>query len=192
MSELADLGAKVTYRVSLPGGQRRLKEAALYVMQKAQEFDFFGLVKLNKILWRADFESFHHRRVPVTGRSYQKLKAGPAPVEMKPLLNEMVNGGLISVEETHVPNEQRPKANVDPVLNDFSPVDLSYLDEAIEYYRGMTANQTSNDSHGIAWRTRELGDNIPYEASIFDDGELDEKLEYRFHDIARAKKLHSA
>lgn len=191
MVELADLGRNVTYQVNLPGGQRRLKEAALYVMRKAENFDFFGLVKLNKILWRADFESYRHRRTPVTGRAYQKLKAGPAPVEMKPLLNEMLQGGLISIEQTSVPNEQRPIALADPVLNEFSPSDLGYLNEAVEHYRHMTATQTSSESHGLAWKTRELGDNIPYEAVIFDERPLSESLEGRFHEIARAKNLHS-
>lgn len=192
MSDLGDMSRSVRYRVDLPGGQRRLKEAAIYVMRRAEDFDFFGLVKLNKILWRADFQAYRHRRIPVTGRAYQKLKAGPAPVEMLPLLTEMRQAGIVTLRETNVPNEQRPVASVEPVLTDFSPIDLGYLDEAISYYRDMTAKQTSDDSHGVAWKTRDFGDHIPYDAAIFDDGPVSSRLEDRFHEIARSMKLHSA
>jgi hypothetical protein len=196
MSMLADLDRQVTYRVELPGGQSRLKEASLYVMRMAASFDFFGLVKLNKILWRADFEAFKERHSPVTGRLYVKLKAGPAPYEMLPLLNEMKQAGLIEIAETKVPNEQRPVAIVDPVLKNFSPNDLRFLDDAIAYYRDMTAAEASEDSHGLAWKTRDLGEPIPYDAVIFDDRYTNEnlppKLEDRFHEIAHARRLHSA
>jgi hypothetical protein len=54
---------RLTYRVELPGGQVRLREAALYVMKKCENLHFFGLTKLNKILWKADFSAFAARRV---------------------------------------------------------------------------------------------------------------------------------
>lgn len=195
MVDLADLGTQVKYRFDLPGGQARLKEAVLYVCKKARHFDFFGRVKLNKILWRADFESYRERLFPVTGRMYVKLAAGPAPYEMLPILNELQTDGLLRFEETSVPNERRPVSLAEPVLKNFSPHDLHFLDEAITYYRDMTASQASEDSHGLAWRTRELGEPIPYDAAIFDDrlgiDDLPSRLEDRFHEIAREKRLRT-
>jgi hypothetical protein len=79
----------LTFQVKLPGGQSRLREAALYVMTRCANAEAFGLVKLNKILWRADFKAYAARRVPVTGRQYQRLAQGPAPVEMLPVLQEL-------------------------------------------------------------------------------------------------------
>jgi hypothetical protein len=195
MPDLSDLGRNVTYRVNLPGGQRRLKEASLYVMQKAAAFEFFGLVKLNKILWRADFEAFHERHIPVTGRQYQALPAGPAPFEMRPILNEMLRDGDIEIVETDVPSELRPIAKVSPVLTFFSPHDLRFLDEAVAHYKDMTGTKASHESHGLAWSTREVGDPIPYEASIYNDAitpeNLPPKLAARFREIAIARQLHT-
>jgi Protein of unknown function (DUF4065) len=191
MADFTDLGRKVTYRFELPGGQRRLKEASLYVMKRARLFDYFGLVKLNKTLWLADFSSYRERRYPVTGRLYQKLANGPAPVEMRPLLNEMERDGIISLAATAVPNEQRPVANVEPMLNDFSEADIEFIDRAIEYYRPMTAAQASEDSHGVAWRTRELGDDIPYDAAIFDDREMPQAQEHKLKWMARERRWRS-
>src|SRR5882672_12074914 len=89
---------KLTYRVELPGGDGRLREMILYVSQKAAEMPRYGKTKLNKILWDADFSAFADRGVPVTGRPYQKLQAGPAPVEMPTILAEMKEEDLISIE----------------------------------------------------------------------------------------------
>src|ERR1700676_3371183 len=125
MSSLPSARPKLTWKVQLPGRQRRLREAVLYVSQKCEQAPYFGKVKLNKIVWRADFESFAQRGQPVTGRQYQRLKQGPAPVEMLPVLNELQAGGLLAIKR--VPQgdyeEQRPVALQDPVLTFFSPQD---------------------------------------------------------------------
>lgn len=192
MVELNDLGKTLTYRLELPGGQGRLKEAALYVMHAAKGFDYFGLVKLNKMLWRADFRSFLERKFPVTGRPYQKLEHGPAPVEMKPVLRDLETSGDIVFAETGVQNERRPVPTNPCHLSNLSPRDISYLDEAIAHYRTMTATATSRDSHGIAWRTHSIGDQIPYDAAIFDDGPLPQALEHMLMWLGRERHWRSA
>jgi hypothetical protein len=95
---------RVTYKVDLSGGQRRLKEAILYVAQRGQQMAFFGRIKLNKILWRADFKSFYERRQPVTGRTYQKLEFGPALVEMWPVMNDLLRDDLLLEEARRAHN----------------------------------------------------------------------------------------
>lgn len=159
--------------VDLPGGQRRLAEAVLYVSQKCEGAPYFGLVKLNKIIWRADFESFAERGQPVTGRQYQRLKQGPAPVEMLPVLNELQAGGILAIKKNPQPNsnreEQRPVALEDPVLTFFSRQDLDYLDRAIAAYWEMTGTEVSKLSHGAAWQSREDGESMPYELAYLSD-----------------------
>src|SRR3984885_3880127 len=126
----------VTYKIDLSGGQQRLKEAILYVAQKGQQMTFFGRIKLNKIMWRADFRSFFIRHQPVTGRGYQKLDFGPALIEMAPVMNELMRAGLL-VEEARAHGERieyRPVANAAPVLRFFSPEDFEFLDESLRHY----------------------------------------------------------
>lgn len=93
MSTLPEQRQKLTWKVPLAGGQKRLREAVLYVSNACRDAERFGLVKLNKIIWRADFESFAQRGQPVTGRQYQRLPQGPAPVEMLPVLDELQADG---------------------------------------------------------------------------------------------------
>jgi hypothetical protein len=170
-----DEPANLTFKVQLPGGQRRLKEAVLYVASKCFDAPSFGLVKLNKILWKADFDAFAERSQPVTGRQYSRQKQGPVPVEMLPVLNEMVRDGLIEIASSKIIDydERRPRALVAPSLKLFSASDLSYLDRSIEFYWDRTGREASDDSHGVAWKTRENGDLMPYELAYLSDEPLD-------------------
>lgn len=172
--DIADFATKAVYKVELSGGQRRLKEAILYVCKKSNEMERFGAIKLNKILWRADFRAYYDRQIPVTGRQYQRIALGPAPVEMPPLINELLRDELLEIKPTDVGGfmEKRHIALADPVTNLFSREDLDYLDEAINHYWRMTGTETSDESHGIAWRTRENGDPMPYQTSFFEDAPL--------------------
>lgn len=182
---------KVTYRINLHGRQRRMKEAILYVSRKAADQKFFGLVKLNKILWRADFRAFRERGLPVTGRQYQRQAQGPVAVDMPPLLGEMLRENILVWADTDVPRERRPSANADPNLSFFSPDDIRYLDEAIEYYRNLSATDASDDSHGVAWKVRNDGDPMPYEASLLQDAPLPKSMLNRLSVIGRERGWQS-
>lgn len=189
--DIERLSERVTYKVSLQGGQDRMKEAILYVCQKAADFSYFGLVKLNKILWRADFRSYKDRQIPVTGRQYQRQPQGPVTVDMPPLLNDLLGAGLLGWAETSVPNEKRPMANAKPVMRWFSPDDVGYLDEAIAHYKHMTATDASIQSHGVAWEVRENGDPMPYEASLLSNDRLPPEVEGKLMSMAASKGWRS-
>lgn len=184
---------KLTYRVELPGGQSRLREMVLYVSEHSADAEYFGLVKLNKTLWKADFSAFADRRIPVTGRAYQRLALGPAPVEMRPLLAEMIQDGQIELKSFFFGKDQsgkeiieyRPLAKVTPVLRWFSDDDLFYVDASISYYRPFTGRETSDDSHGIAWSSRNDLDPMPYESAIFSDEHPKESQVNRLAAIGR-------
>lgn len=165
---------RLTYRVHLAGGQQRLREAALYVMKKCQHADFFGMTKLNKILWKADFSAYAGRQTPVTGRQYQRLKNGPAPVEMLPVLQDLQSADFVRIETKEMGPylERRPIALVEPSMRFFSADDLTYLDAAIDLYWNFSGSGVSEDSHGVAWKTRKNGDPMPYELALLSDDEL--------------------
>jgi Protein of unknown function (DUF4065) len=186
--------ANVTYKVELAGGQRRLREAILYVATKGSEMEFLGGIKLNKILWRGDFRSYFHRQQPVTGRQYQRLKLGPAPVEMRPVISGMLRDCILKIQKRKVFGhiEDRPIALDAPVMRFFSPDDIEYLDESIKHYWSMTGTETSDESHGIAWRSRHDGDAIPYEAAFFEDATLPAQTLERFAKMGAKREWKSA
>ena len=184
---------KLTYKVDLPGGQSRLREAILYICVKCESAEFFGLTKLNKMLWFADFASFAERAQPVTGRQYQRLEHGPAPVEMLPVLLDMEKRGEIEIETARVMqfDERRPRALASPLLRNFSRSDIEYFDRAIERFWELPAKAVSDLSHGIAWKTRENGDPMPYETSYFLDAKLSLRMQAKLTRIAKERGWRS-
>lgn len=184
--------AKLTFKVDLPGRESRLREVILYVCDQCTRADRFGKVKLNKILWRADFSAFAERAVPVTGRSYQKLAAGPAPVEMPPMLAEMEADKLIDFESRDHGDgyvEERPRALAKANLNFFSPDDLSFVDSSVRFYWKKTATEASDLSHTVAWKSRAFLDPIPYEAVYLSDDKPTALHRARFEQIAKSMSL---
>ena len=183
----------LTFKVNLPGGQSRLREAALYVMGKCAEADAFGLTKLNKILWRADFRAYAARRVPVTGRQYQRLPQGPVPFEMYPVLQDMQRDGDIRIDIRPVGSfkEMRPVALVQPSMRYFSADDVAYLDASIEGYWDHSARGVSRDSHGVAWETRENGDPMPYDLALLSDEKMAAWEVEQFTRLAEARGWQS-
>lgn len=179
-------------RIDLPGGQDRLREMILYVAQQCASAERFGAIKLNKILWKADFDAFASRGVPITGREYQRLPLGPAPREMPRVYNDMLRDGLIRVEnidfgvneagENIV--EHRTIALMEPNLNRFDEDDLRFVKAAIAYYWEMNGTETSDDSHGAAWRTHTNGTLLPYELARLSDKPLSRRMRERI--VARA------
>jgi len=161
-----------TALVALPGGQARLRELILYVAKACTDAPRFGAVKLNKIIWKADFDSFAERGVPVTGRAYKRQKLGPVLHEMVSVLNEMLRDGLIQMRQIDLGEgyiEHRTIAAREPELGLFGFDDLAYVQRAIEHYWSMTGTESSDESHGVAWRTRKNGDPMPYEAALLSD-----------------------
>ena len=185
---------RLTERIDLPGGQSRLREMILYVSKKCATAERFGAIKLNKILWKADFDAFASRGVPITGRGYQRLPLGPAPREMPRVYNDMLRDGLIRVERIDFGQndagedvvELRTIALVEPNLTRFDASDLCFVDDAIAYYWKMTGTETSDDSHGVAWRTHHNGAPLPYELARLSDKPLSLKMRERI--VTRARE----
>lgn len=185
---------RLTNRINLPGGQDRLRQMILYVAHRCVEAEHFDAVKLNKILWKADFDAYAARNVPVTGREYQRLPLGPAPREMPPVYRDMLRDGLIRVENVNFGKdelgndiiEHRTIALTEPNLARFTQDDLKFVDASITYYWNMTGAETSDDSHGAAWSTHNNGDPLPYELALLSDKPLSDEMRFRI--AARAKE----
>ena len=181
---------QLTTRIRLPGGQDRLKQMILYIADQCASAERFGLIKLNKILWKSDFDSFAARGVPVTGRDYQRLELGPAPKEITPLYRDMLRDGLIRVETIDFGDDVIEKRTIPLVQYDlslFTEDDIRFVDAAITYYWMMTGTETSDDSHGTAWKTHNNGDPLPYELARLADRLLPPDMEAKIARRARER-----
>ena len=163
-----------------PPGDARLGEAMLYVAGRlADDPVGRGAVKLNKILWWADFESFRERGHSVTGTVYQKLKEGPAPVRLLPTRKRLVESGAARMTERHTGALSPEKVlqalrQPEPVFDDN---DIHYLEQALKKFYGMTGKQCSDFSHqaSAGWQTVNIKEVIPYETSLVSTRPLTEE-----------------
>jgi hypothetical protein len=68
--------------------------------------------------------------------------------------------------------EHRPIAKIPPNLSYFSRDDLKFVEDSIRYYWNKTGTEASDDSHGIAWRSRDIKNTMYYELAYISDDEL--------------------
>lgn len=154
-----------------PNPDVRLGELMLYVADRCSRMERFGAVKLNKILFFADFMSYAHRGRPVTGAAYFRLKNGPAPRRLFP-----VRARLVESRRAHLRNvpvgtktEQRLVALESPDLSHFSGEDIAIVDEIIGRCWDDTATRLSVLSHEFpGWELAKDRETIPYYSALID------------------------
>jgi len=157
--------ARLSFTVPVDRARQRFRELIVYISAKSAKDPYFGAVKLNKILYHSDFRAFERFGTPLTGMSYFKLKAGPAPRALRPVRQELVNEGAIRLEIVQIGalEQHRTVAMRAPVLEHFTADELGIVDEVINELWTQNAAEVSDASHDIRWRVLQLKDGLPYE-----------------------------
>src|SRR5450631_2039149 len=89
-------------KIKLPADDGKMEEIILHVAKESEKDDKFGAVKLNKILFYADFLSYLKRGKSITGQEYFALEEGPAPQRLLPIRQKMVKGGDLAIQNIDV------------------------------------------------------------------------------------------
>jgi hypothetical protein len=183
--------SRLTYsNDALPGGNmRRMKEAILYISEKCKENATYGAIKLNKILFHSDFQSFELRGIPITGEPYQRLSLGPAPLRLCIISDEMKSEGDIDIIPCAYYNKTqlRTVPKREPNMEYFSGEDIAIMNEVIKDLWDDNASEASEKSHGIAWKLCNDGDRIPYEAALLAEPSITDDLVKRALTLAEEK-----
>lgn len=175
-----------TYDV--PRGPQRFRELILYISKACQNDQWFGAVKLNKILYHSDFRAFERFGIPLTGVRYWRLPKGPAPKPLVPVRNELVREGALRVEQRQVgPDhcQKRPIALRDPVTDLFTADELALVDEVIRDLWDQTAAEVSDASHDIRWSALTDKDPMPYELVHLSGEPLSDAEQSRTRELAK-------
>ncbi len=152
-------------------GKERLRELILYISKKCASDPTFGATKLNKLLFYSDFFSYFRFGEPIAGLEYQKLPNGPAPKQLVPVRERMLQDREIEIQKPAFFNKQQHRCVPlrEPDLARFKGRDIALLDEMIEGFWGKTATEVSELSHQRAWRIAKDRDSIPYQAIFLSD-----------------------
>lgn len=136
--------------------EKKLAELILYISQKLADDPNFGQVKLNKVLFFADFTSFGKYGITITGAEYQHLDQGPTVYQMLPVQRELKSEEALAIQPTsYWGYSQNRTVNLrEPDLSLFSGQEIALVDLWVDRLRPMTAVEVSRLSHETAsWAT---------------------------------------
>lgn len=165
----------------------KFRELLLFIAKESEGDPRFGAVKLNKILFYADFIAYRRLGKPITGATYQRLTEGPAPRQMLPIRESMLNNHELAIEVRPYFNgiQQRIIALRAPRLEIFDSEELAIVREVIEALWDMTAREASDTSHKeLGWLLAKPREVIPYETSWLSAEPLPQEAEEHGLDVA--------
>lgn len=129
-----------------------------------------GAVKLNKVMWFSDLESFRRTGRSISGQeSYQKQKFGPVPNDIVRHVRALLAAGKIAERSgtTPVGNRREFIWLEEPNVSLFSANDVDIINRAIEWVcDNHSAAAISNKTHDALWEVTEIGEQIAIEAGI--------------------------
>ena len=148
----------------------KFRELVVYICKKSEDDPTFGAIKLNKVLYYADFAAYRVLGKPITGAQYQKLHEGPAPQELLTARSVLINEGEARIETRPYFTGTQKRLVIedgrDADLDMFAPAELPIVDEIIAYFHGKTAREVSDISHREpGWALAEDREIIPYETA---------------------------
>lgn len=167
----------LTFSYPVPRGRQRLRELIVYIGHGYLEAERFGFTKLNKTLYHSDFRAYERLGLPLTGVSYVARKKGPAPKSIVPVLNELIFEGAVRLERRPAGRriQKRAVPNRRAYTELFTGDELEIVDSVIRELWSQSADQVSDASHDVRWRTLRLNDRIPYEAVYLSDDPISDE-----------------
>jgi hypothetical protein len=173
------------FEFPLENRDARFKEVVLYVADRCVEDPTYSKIKLLKILFFSDFESYGKYGVPITGVPYRKMPFGPFAVDYPRLQQEMIRDRMVKVHsrKVHDYSSERLLPLQEPTFEFLQARDISIVESWIRRFWNITAKRISEYSHGKAWKITKDSALIPYEATFISDEPV------TFEDVDKLKEL---
>jgi uncharacterized phage-associated protein len=178
----------------------KFKELVLFFAQEAARSgdERFGMVKLNKLLYHADFEAFRRFGAPITGESYERQEFGPVARDLPIVLDELGAAGRL--EWQLIPRGEhvrkvpalRGEQGADPDMTQFSEKEIEQLRatlEALAIHGGKSASEWSHEESAGWNMARENGATIEYGSVFLSTKPITEKELRRARSFLEAEGL---
>lgn len=114
---------------------------------------------------------------------------------MVPIQRHLAQAGWITTRVVDLGGnfqEERVVVEGPPPQEHLSDNDLYYLDEAIFHYWDKTARETSDESHGVIWRTHTDRQRLPYELALLSDAEPPPEQANKLSVLGQMRRWQSA
>ncbi len=138
--------------MSIGGSEKKLAELILYISQKCAGDDYFGSVKLNKILFFSDFIAYGTWGKTISNAGYQHQPNGPVLHRMLPVIEELKRSASLAIQPTNCGGyrQNRPVNLREPDLSVFEAREIALVDDWIERLKPLSASQISRMTHETA------------------------------------------
>jgi hypothetical protein len=159
---------KRTKQAILPN-DNKLRELILLIAEWCQADPKFGAIKLNKLLFHADFSAFLTYGEAITGQEYFALPQGPAPRRLKLITERMKKHNEFAWQEVEYFGrpQKRPVALRPADLSSFSGAEVNLIRQTVEKFWKMSATEISDQSHlFLGWKAAHLKETIPYSTAL--------------------------
>jgi len=162
---------KADIRISVPQKNlQKFKEVLLYILSKIGSKPNIGETVLYKILYFIDFDFYEKYEEQLIGATYRKNHYGPTPVEFIKVIEDMKSEETL--EEVRSQYFQYPQRKYlprrEPDLSVLGAHEIKAIDEVLEKFSDMNAQQVSEYSHeDVPWQTTDDGDIIDYESVFY-------------------------
>jgi uncharacterized phage-associated protein len=148
----------------------KFTELVLYIARRSEGDPCFAGVKLNKLLFYADFLSYVRFGKPMTGQEYAALTNGPAPKYKVPLWRKMERQGAIAVRKQQTPmgtEQETTLALRDANLARFTGEEIDLVSHLIQICWGKSGSYLSEVTHKFAgWELAKEKETIPYSIAL--------------------------
>ena len=158
--------------------EEKLRELIPYIAHKSISDPRCGAVKLNKLLYYADFTAYRRIGKSITGAEYQHLQEGPAPRRGLPAQERLKRDGAIEMKyEPSLVGEPLhrivPKRRPYPI---FSKQEKDLINSLIKEFWKLTGTELSDRSHKeFGWRLTRMGETIHYRTTWLSSSPLTEE-----------------
>ncbi len=150
----------------------KLKEAILLICTRSEGDESFGAIKLNKLLFYADFIAYQKFGKSITGQEYFRLPHGPAPQRMKHVVEMMRKNGDLAFRETDYYGRKQNRAFAlrEPSIQKFTSQEIDLMDRVVQRWRGVNGAKISESAHTFGgWLYAKDGERIPYPVALVRD-----------------------
>jgi hypothetical protein len=144
--------------------QEKFRELVVYISARSDADPRFGAVKLNKILYYADFTAYRRLRRALTEDEYQNLPEGPAPRHLLGVRESLVSDGSVRIEthDHHGYAQTRIVANRQAAQS-LTADERTIVDEVIDELWFLNGTEVAARSHKeFGWQVTGRGETIPY------------------------------
>lgn len=145
----------------------KFKQIVLYIINKINKQEL-GNVKLNIILWFSDLEKCKNEAYTITGETYIKQNYGPVAKHLPSVLRELEKIDKAITIERETPDSMLLYTPVKKADTRQFKDDIKYIDEVIDRFCKMKAEDISELTHTKIWENLNIGEVIPVDVEALE------------------------